>query len=79
MNKELKKAIYARSRLCNKFCKRPSKENEAFYKKQRNKCVSLRRKSIKKYFNDITKYGIATNKIFWNLFLQIKVILITKT
>ena len=29
--------------------------------------MSLRRKSITKYFNDITKYGIATNKIFLNL------------
>ena len=67
MNKELRKAIYTRSRLRNKFCKSPSKENEALYKKQRNKCVSLRRKSIKKYFNDITNYGIATNKNFWNL------------
>ena len=67
INKELRKAIYTRSRLRNKFCKSPLKENEALYKKQRNKCVSLRRKSIKKYFNDITNYGIATNKNFWNL------------
>ena len=27
----------------------------------------MRRKSIEKYFNDITKYGIATNKNFLNL------------
>ena len=27
MNKELRKAIYTRSRLCNKFCKSPLKEN----------------------------------------------------
>ena len=33
MNKELRRAIYTRSRLCNKFCKSPSKENEALYKK----------------------------------------------
>ena len=67
MNKELRKAIYTRSRLRNKFCSSTSKENEALYKKQRNKCVSLRRKSIKKYFNNITNYEIATNKNFWNL------------
>ena len=67
MNEELRKAIYTRSRLRNKFCKRSSNENEALYKKQRNKCVSLRRKSIKKSFNDITNYGIATNENFWNL------------
>ena len=37
--------------------------------------MSLRRKTIKKYFNDITEYEIATNKNFWNLiksFLTIK-------
>ena len=67
MNKELRKAIYTRSRLRNKLCSSTSKENEALYKKQRNKCVSLRKKSIKKYFNNITNYEIATNKNFWNL------------
>ena len=65
--KELRKAIYTRSRLRNKFCKSPPKENKALYKKQQNKCIYLRRKSIEKYFNDITKYGIATNKNFLNL------------
>ena len=64
MNNELRKAIYTRSRLRNKFRKSPSNENEALYKKQRNKCVSLTRKSIKKYFNDVTDYGIGTNKNF---------------
>ena len=66
MNKELRKAIYTISRLRNKFYKSPSKESKALYKNQPNKCVSLRRKSIKKYFNDITNYGIATSKNFWN-------------
>ena len=66
MNKELRNAIYTRSRF-NKFCKSPSKENEALYKKQLNKRVSFRRKRIKKYFNGVTKYGIATNKNVWNL------------
>ena len=67
MNIELRKAIYTRPSLRNKFCKSPSKENKALYKQQRDKCVSLRRKSIKKYFNGVTKYRIATNKTFWNL------------
>ena len=60
MNKKLGKTIYSRSRLHNKFYESPSKENKVLYKKQRNKCVILRRKSIKKYFDNITKYGIAT-------------------
>ena len=37
MKKELRKAIYTRSRLRNNFCKNPTKENEKKYKIQRNK------------------------------------------
>ena len=33
-------------------------------KKQRNKCVNLRKKAIKMYFNNITKSGIIENKTF---------------
>ena len=51
--KEFGKAIYNRSRLRNKFCKIASEENEKLYKKQGNKCVSIRKKSIKNYFNKI--------------------------
>ena len=39
INKELRKAIYTRSRLRNRYFKNPTKENETPYKKQRNKCV----------------------------------------
>ena len=68
MNKELRKVIYSRSRLRNRLCKTSSKKKEALYKKkQRNKFTSLRRRSIKKYLNDITEHGITTNKNFWNL------------
>ena len=67
MNKELRKEIYTRSRLKNKLNKNPTKENENRYKQQRNKCVSLRRKSIKGYFNRITNKGIVTNKNFWSI------------
>ena len=61
MNKGLKKQSIQDLDYVISFAS-PSKENEALFKKQRNKCVSLRRKSIKKYFNDFTKYGIATSK-----------------
>ena len=69
MNKELRKAIYTRSRLRNRYFKNPTKENETSYKKQRNKCVSLRRKSIEKleHFSKITSKGIMTNKQFCKL------------
>ena len=38
---------------------------ETSYKKQRNKCVSLREKSITQHFSKITSKGIMTNKQFW--------------
>ena len=65
ISKEMRKAIYARSRLKNKFCKNSFEENERKYKRQRNLCVSLRRTSIKQYFSNITSKGIVTNKEFW--------------
>ena len=68
MSKELRKAIYTRSRLRNNSCKNPTKENEKKYKIQRNKCVSsLRKKSIKKYFKNISKDGVVSNKSFWTI------------
>ena len=66
VNKELRKAIYIRSRLRNKMCQNPISENIYAYKKQRNKCVSLRRQCIKQHLANITKKGITTNKEFWN-------------
>ena len=63
--KEMRKAIYAQSRFRNKFYKNPSEKNERKYKRQRNLCVSLRRKAIKQYFFNITSKGIVTNKEFW--------------
>ena len=66
MNKELQKEIYMRSRLRNKHWVEPSAENKAAYKKQRNKCVKIRRKSIKRYMDKISEKGIETIKSFWN-------------
>ena len=77
MNKELRKAIHTRNRLRNNFCKNSNKENEKKYKIQRNKCMSLRKKSIKKYFKNISKDGVVSTKTFWSMtnhFLQIRVI-----
>ena len=64
-SKEMRKAIYTRSRLRNKFCKNPSEENERKYKRQRDLCVSLRRKAVKQYFSSITSKGIVTIKALW--------------
>ena len=64
VSKELRKAIYTRSRFRNRFLKNPDEINRKLYKQQRNKCVSIRRKSIQHYFSNITSNGIITNKIF---------------
>ena len=65
MNKELRNAVYTRSRLGKRYFKNPTKENETSCKKQQYKCVSLRRTSIKQNFTKITSTGIMTNKQFW--------------
>ena len=65
VKRELRKAIYTRSRLRNKYWKNPTPENELRYKQQKNKCVSLRKKSMKVYLNKSAADGIVTNKSFW--------------
>ena len=46
ISKGMRKAIYTRSGLRNKFCKNTSEENERKYKRQRNLCVSRKGKAI---------------------------------
>ena len=65
ITKDLRKAIYTRSRLKSKYIKNPSEVNEKLYKRQRNKCVSIRKKSMKQYFSNITSKGTVTNTEFW--------------
>ena len=65
--KQLQKAMYARSWLKKKFNKNPTTENRIKFKKQRNKCVSIRKKAMKSHFKEATKNGMMSNKEFWNL------------
>ena len=65
VTKEFQKAIYTRNKLKNKMNQNPYRENVLAYKKQRNICVSLRRKSLKKYLKSITEKGINNTKSFW--------------
>ena len=57
MNKELRKAIYTRSRLRNRYFKNPPKRMKRPMKEGR--------KSITQHFSKITSKGIMTNKQFW--------------
>ena len=61
MNRDFQKAIYTRTRLKNKYWRDPSSENKLAYKKQRNLCVSIRRKSITNYLNKFTDKGTLTD------------------
>ena len=62
--KKKRKAIYTRGRFRNRFLKNPDEINRKLYRQRGSKCVSIRRKSIKHYFSNITSNGI-TNKNFW--------------
>ena len=65
VNKTLRKEIYKRSASRNKFLKDSSESNWQKYRKQRNKCVKIRKKCIKDHFKSIIRHGIVTNKKFW--------------
>ena len=66
MNRDSQKAICnVVNRLNNKYWRDPSRENEQGYKKLRNLCVSVRRKSITSYLNRFSVKGLKTNKSFW--------------
>ena len=73
VSKEFQKAIYTRSKMKSKLNQNPSRENVLAYKKHRNICVSLRRKSLKNHLKSITKKGINNRQSFWKfikLFLR---------
>ena len=65
MTKELRKEIMKRSKLKNKYNKKRNYENWSLYKKQRNYCVSLLRKTKKAYFEKLNLKEIGDNKTFW--------------
>ena len=65
ITKDLSKAIIKRSRLCNNFLKNRTGKNKTLYTKQRNYCVSLLKKSKKKYCANLNENDILDNKLFW--------------
>ena len=64
MNKELKKAIYARSRLRNNFCKSPTNKNEKSTKYNKTNVCFLEGKVLRNILRTFRKDGVVTNKIF---------------
>ena len=70
MNKMLSKAFMNRSKLKNKFNKKPSRENEILYKRQRNFCVSLLKKEKRNYYNNLDLKIFDDNKTFWQRIIK---------
>ncbi len=63
MNARLRKEMYCRNNLRNKYYKNRSKESWELYRKQRNKVTALHRESIKQYFGKSREDG--SGKTFW--------------
>ena len=66
MNHELKKAIYKKCMLRNKFYKNKSDINWEMYKTQRNTVTNIRRNSIRHYFVTKTE-GLRNPGDFWKV------------
>ena len=65
MTKNLSKEIMTRSRLRNKYLKHKTEENRLLYTQQRNKWVSLLRKTKVNYNGNLNEKDISDNKKFW--------------
>ena len=65
MSKQLRKAIMTRTRLLNKYRKDNSAGNLFAYKRQRNFCVKLLRKSNKNFYNNLNVKRLTDNRRFW--------------
>ena len=65
MTKELHKAIMQRSKLRNRLNKLNTIEASDNYRKQRNHCTSLLRKTKKSYFKNLNPADISDNKKFY--------------
>ena len=65
MSKQLRKAIMSRTRLLNKYRRNNSAGNLFAYKRQRNFCVKLLRKSKKNFYNNLNVKRITDHRKFW--------------
>ena len=62
MNKGVRKAIMVRTKLLNKFRKENSFINELEYKRQRNFCTTLIKKTKRNFYNNLSVSKIIDNK-----------------
>ena len=66
MTKELSKAKKNRSKLKNRYTKWLPRENFLAFRKHKNMCKNLKKKTEKNYFSKITSNVVMGNKQFWN-------------
>ena len=67
VTKDLSKAIMKRSKLRNNYSRNKIDANRMLYKKQRNYCVSLLRKSKTNYYVKLDEKKVSDDKLFWNV------------
>ena len=67
MTKTLRKAIIFRSQLKNKFIKSLNNEDWSNYKKQRNFCTNLLKKSKQNYFGQPDMKHLNDGRKFWKI------------
>ena len=67
MTKTLRKAIMYKSKLKNIYNKKRTNNNWANYKKQRNFCVNLLRKTKTDYFQNLKTRDLSDSRKFWKI------------
>ena len=65
INKEIQRGVMVKSKLRKKFLKSRSESDKKAFNKQRNKCVSLLRKTKKAYYSNLNVKDVVDNKKFW--------------
>ena len=65
MTKDVRKQIMVRSKLRNIFNKNRNYENWCKYKRQRNLCLNLLRKTKKSFYKNLDEKQVSDNKVFW--------------
>ena len=64
-DKQLSKAIMKKSRLRSNFLRNRMEENKFFYNRRINYCLSLLRKSKRRYYENLNIKNVTDNKEFW--------------
>ena len=67
INEEIQQGVIVRSKLRKEFLKSRSESYKKAHNKQRNKCVSLLRKTKKAYYSNLKVKDVVDSKKFWKI------------